>query len=245
MRTAYVVVKDPAVQNAMLTALRAITLMASPLATALATQWILDGAAKTLLDGIRGGGGRAAADRQTMVGGLRCRSCLGHSYLASIAELLDIGRLHPHRALGRSPRDGRRRLCGRAVRARCHPDFTRGVAERGQLSLALKKLSGLLARRPARAMRFRSFETSAQSTRSVPTAERKGMKSVDKPMRLPYRPQGERALQFVPVQARRFHVNSDGDDDCRFRLRIQFRSLLACRRTSGLRSISRRNSPPG
>ncbi len=51
--------------------------MASPLATALATQWILDGAAKTLLDGIRTEADARAANRQTMAGGFDANPALG------------------------------------------------------------------------------------------------------------------------------------------------------------------------
>ena len=52
LRTAYVVAPDGELQESILAALRAITLMASPIATALATQWIRDGSAAELLEEI-------------------------------------------------------------------------------------------------------------------------------------------------------------------------------------------------
>lgn len=53
LRTAYVVSPSERWQRQLLTALRATTLMHAPLATAVATQWIHDGSATQLLDGIR------------------------------------------------------------------------------------------------------------------------------------------------------------------------------------------------
>lgn len=53
LRTAYVVVPPGPQQDHLLVALRAFVLMSTPLMTALTTQWIHDGTAAALLDGIR------------------------------------------------------------------------------------------------------------------------------------------------------------------------------------------------
>ncbi|MCA1323843.1 PLP-dependent aminotransferase family protein [Herbaspirillum sp. alder98] len=53
LRTAYVVVPQGPEQEEMLSALRSFVLMSTPLMTALTTQWIHDGTAAALLEGIR------------------------------------------------------------------------------------------------------------------------------------------------------------------------------------------------
>ena len=53
LRIAFVLVPDPLDRERLLVALRSFALMAPPLAGALATQWILDGSAARLLEGVR------------------------------------------------------------------------------------------------------------------------------------------------------------------------------------------------
>ncbi|WBS00683.1 PLP-dependent aminotransferase family protein [Pseudoduganella sp. SL102] len=53
LRVAFVVVRDPVERARFLAALRSFALMAAPLTAALATQWILDGSASTLMQGVR------------------------------------------------------------------------------------------------------------------------------------------------------------------------------------------------
>jgi DNA-binding transcriptional MocR family regulator len=62
LRTAYVVTPDASSRSAFLGSLRAVTLMSTPVMTSLATQWIHDGTAATLLDGVRA----EAGERQSM-----------------------------------------------------------------------------------------------------------------------------------------------------------------------------------
>lgn len=148
LRTAYVVIRDPVVKSAMLSALRAVALMASPLATALATQWIHDGSAVALLEGIR-----AEALVRQQVAGQWLAGADAHppsgihlwhrlpSYWTS-ADFTRAARTEDLRVTGADAFAD-----GTSV-----PDAIRislgGVADRGQLSLALRKLSGLLARKP-------------------------------------------------------------------------------------------------
>ncbi|USX12636.1 PLP-dependent aminotransferase family protein [Oxalobacteraceae bacterium OTU3CAMAD1] len=53
LRVAFVLIRDPHERERFLAALRSFALMAAPLTAALATQWILDGSADRLMEGIR------------------------------------------------------------------------------------------------------------------------------------------------------------------------------------------------
>jgi len=53
LRVAFVLVRDPHERERFLVALRSFALMAAPLTAALATQWILDGSAGALMEGVR------------------------------------------------------------------------------------------------------------------------------------------------------------------------------------------------
>lgn len=62
LRTAFVLLHDAQLRERFMTALRSFVLMSTPLTTALATQWIHDGAAQQLLAGVKG----EARQRQRM-----------------------------------------------------------------------------------------------------------------------------------------------------------------------------------
>lgn len=53
LRVAFVLIRDPQERERFLVALRSFALMAAPLTAALATQWILDGSADGLMEGVR------------------------------------------------------------------------------------------------------------------------------------------------------------------------------------------------
>jgi DNA-binding transcriptional MocR family regulator len=53
LRVAFVLIRDPHERERFLVALRSFALMAAPLMAALATQWILDGSAERLMNGVR------------------------------------------------------------------------------------------------------------------------------------------------------------------------------------------------
>ena len=53
LRVAYVLIRDVQVRERFVVALRAFALMVAPLTAALATQWILDGSAAALMEGVR------------------------------------------------------------------------------------------------------------------------------------------------------------------------------------------------
>jgi DNA-binding transcriptional MocR family regulator len=66
LRVAFVLLRDPVARERFLVALRSFALMVAPLTAALATQWILDGSADVLMQGIRAEAGL----RQRMARGL-------------------------------------------------------------------------------------------------------------------------------------------------------------------------------
>lgn len=152
LRTAYVVSPDDQKQHALLAALRATTLMHAPLATAVATQWIHDGSATRLLDGIRAE--------------VRARQEMALQVLPSHAQHWPKGAIHlwhelpgpwtpsalavaarteglavtPSDAFAATPGSGQ------AIRISLG-----GVRDRQQLRLAIQKLSLLLAQSPGSA----------------------------------------------------------------------------------------------
>ena len=148
LRTAYVVAPDSNTQESILAALRAITLMASPIATALATQWIRDGSAAVLLDGIRNeASARQQIARQWLIG--------ADQYPQSgIHVWHQLPSYWTSASFSRAARDEDLRVTASEAFSdgSAAPNAIRislgGVAERAQLSMALKKLSGLLARKP-------------------------------------------------------------------------------------------------
>ncbi|GAB4064666.1 PLP-dependent aminotransferase family protein [Ancylobacter sonchi] len=147
LRTAFVVAPSARQCEALVTALRGLILMPSPLMTALAVHWIRLGVAEELLGGIR----REAAERQR-----------------AAAEILPVpGRAHPHGLhvwLPLPPHWDRHRLIEAARQeglgvtpsdAFCiegpAPDAVRlslgGIPDRARLLAALRTLAGILADR--------------------------------------------------------------------------------------------------
>ncbi|MEK7318798.1 MAG: PLP-dependent aminotransferase family protein [Pseudomonadota bacterium] len=152
LRTAYVVAPDVDTQELILAALRAITLMASPIATALATQWIRDGSAEALLNGIRSeAAARQQIAQQWLIGAEQSPQSGIHvwhplpSYWTSSGFSRAASDEHLRVTASDAFSDGAD--APNAIRISLG-----GVAERAQLSMALKKLSGLLARKPPHAM---------------------------------------------------------------------------------------------
>ncbi|WP_137927120.1 PLP-dependent aminotransferase family protein [Cupriavidus sp. 2SB] len=149
LRTAYAVTPDTALQESFLAALRALTLMASPVATALATQWIHDGSALALLMGIREeAAARQDIARQWLVGN-------GPQTPWGIHVWHPLPSYWNAAAFSRAARDEDLRVTASDVFAdgSGSPNAIRislgGAATRAQLSAALRKLSGLFARKPS------------------------------------------------------------------------------------------------
>lgn len=151
LRTAYLVLPDAHRGDGVLAALRSFALMSTPMTTALATQWIHDGSAADLLEGIR-------TEAQA-------RQAIARQWLTTIGQLPPSG-IHVWHAL---PSYWTSRLLTRAARAEDlrvtasdaffngpdagdAPNAIRislgGVEDRVKLSAALRKLAELLASKP-------------------------------------------------------------------------------------------------
>lgn len=145
LRTAFVVAPVGTGTEALVAALRGLTLMPAPLMTALATHWIRVGAAADLLDGVR----REAAERQVLARAILPASAVSHRNGLHLWQPLpahwDRYRLIQaarQEGLGVTPSDAFN-VSGQA------PDAVRislgGVPERSRLAAALKVLAGIIA----------------------------------------------------------------------------------------------------
>ncbi len=149
LRTAYLLLPAGTRGDDLLAALRAFALMAAPVTAALSTQWIQDGSAPQLLDGIRteAFARRELADRwlsgigQAPPTGIHVWHRLPEhwsTHQLTRAALAEDLRVTPSDAFcdGPNPPNAIRISLG-------------GVDDRAQLSLALRKLAVLLERKPA------------------------------------------------------------------------------------------------
>jgi DNA-binding transcriptional MocR family regulator len=157
LQTAYVHTPNAAARDQLLRALRSFALMAPPLSTAVATQWIHDGGAAQLLQAVKA----EASARQAIAGELlagRSNSAANRAAegihiwlpLPGYWTAADLARAAAAAQLAVSPSaifheagDG----------APPPPNALRvslgGIQERGRLRTALRRLSALLARRPS------------------------------------------------------------------------------------------------
>jgi DNA-binding transcriptional MocR family regulator len=146
LRTAFVVVPDGASPDALVQALRAITLMTAPLMTALATHWIRVGAAGDLLDGVR----REAAARQALARMILPPSGRSHPNGLHVWQPLPA-HWDRHRLIEAARREGLGVTPSDAfsVEGRA-PDAVRislgGVPDRARLGEALKTLAAIIGR---------------------------------------------------------------------------------------------------
>ena len=148
LRVAFVLMRDLHERERFLAALRSFALMAAPLTSALATQWILDGSADELMDGVR----QVARLRHRMTRGLLAGRYSGagdglhvwlelpsywrSSQLAQAAESEGIA-VTPAQAFASGD------LSMNAIRISLG-----NIKDRGRLQTGLLRLSQLLARRP-------------------------------------------------------------------------------------------------
>ena len=150
LRTAYVLLPEDGVTGeGFLAALRSFALMSMPLAVALSTQWIHDGSAQTLLEGIRTEA--------------RARQDIANRWLSGIGQLPPTG-IHVWHTLPDhwSAEQLTKAALAEALRVTPSDVFYNGptppnairislggVQDKAELSLALRKLATLLERRPA------------------------------------------------------------------------------------------------
>ncbi|MEG3000539.1 MAG: PLP-dependent aminotransferase family protein [Comamonas sp.] len=152
LRVALVRIRDPQERERFLAALRSFALMVAPLAAALATQWIFDGSAVRLMEGIR----QEARLRHRMARGVLAGRYSGAgdglhvwlelpgywspSQLAHAADSAGIA-VTPAEAFATSSADG---PTVNAIRISLG-----SIQDRGRLQAGLQRLSDLLAQRPA------------------------------------------------------------------------------------------------
>lgn len=148
LRTAFVVLPACVAEEAVLAALRAFALMSAPLTTAVTTQWIHDGAAETLLAGIR----REAAARQTIARQLL--SSVGQAPPSGIHLWYTLPSYWTSQALANAARAEELRVTPSEAfevgsqRANAIRISLGGAADRLLLASGLRRLAELLARRP-------------------------------------------------------------------------------------------------
>ncbi|MFC4278319.1 aminotransferase-like domain-containing protein [Achromobacter aloeverae] len=148
LRVAFVLIRDPDERERFLVALRSFALMAAPLTAALATQWILDGSADGLMEGVR----KEARLRHRMA-----RDILAGRYdgagdglhvwleLPGYWSSSQLARAAESEGLAVTPAEAfaTGSGCVNAVRISLG-----SIKDRGRLQAGLQRLSQLLARRP-------------------------------------------------------------------------------------------------
>jgi DNA-binding transcriptional MocR family regulator len=149
LRTAFVLLPDVQVRDRFLGALRSFALMSTPLTTVLMSQWIRDGSAGRLLAGVRAEArARQFLTRQIMSGSLDGRG-------EGIHVWLPLPRYWTSHELARTARaEGLTVTASDAFYGGLQPPNAIRISlgtsrDRARLAAALRKLSQLLARKPA------------------------------------------------------------------------------------------------
>ena len=148
LRVAFVLIRDAHERERFLVALRSFALMVAPLTAALATQWIVDGSAQALMDGVR----QEARQRHWMARDILAGRYSGagdglHVWLQlpSYWSSLQLARAAEHEGIAVTPAEAFA-MDGNAVNA---IRISLGsIQDRGRLQAGLHRLSQLLARRP-------------------------------------------------------------------------------------------------
>ncbi|AVS86981.1 GntR family transcriptional regulator [Paracidovorax avenae] len=150
LRVAFVLMRDPHERERFLAAMRAFALMAAPLTAAVATQWILDGSAAGLMEGVR----KEARLRHRMVGDLLAGRYSGSG--DGLHVWLELPGYWSSAALAQATRSEGIAVMpaeafatgGGAAYANAIRISLGGIKDRGRLQAGLRTLSDLLARRP-------------------------------------------------------------------------------------------------
>ncbi|MGV7207602.1 PLP-dependent aminotransferase family protein [Oxalobacteraceae bacterium A2-2] len=148
LRVAFVLIRGEQEREGFLSALRSFALMAAPLTAALAAQWILDGSAAGLMEGVR----KEARLRYRMAGDILAGRTGGageglHLWLELPAywEASQLVRAADGEGIAVTPAQAF--AIGDAAVNAIRVSLG-SVRDRGQLQAGLRRLSGLLARRP-------------------------------------------------------------------------------------------------
>lgn len=148
LRVAYVLMRDPQERERFLLALRSFALMAAPLSAALATQWIFDGSADGLMQGVR----QEARQRHWMARDVLAGRYSGagdglHVWLQLPAywSPSQLARAADSEGIAVTPAEAFAMGSGSANAIRISLG---GIQDRGRLQAGLQRLSQLLARQP-------------------------------------------------------------------------------------------------
>ncbi|MGO4479807.1 PLP-dependent aminotransferase family protein [Massilia sp. 2TAF26] len=148
LRVAFVLVRDPYERERFLAALRSFALMVAPLTAALATQWIVDGSANGLMEGVR----REARLRHRMARDILAGRYSGfgdglHVWLELPAywNSSQLARAADREGIAVTPAEAFATGSGSVNAIRISLG---SIKDRGRLQEGLQRLSHLLARRP-------------------------------------------------------------------------------------------------
>ncbi|RZT08795.1 DNA-binding transcriptional regulator, MocR family, contains an aminotransferase domain [Duganella sp. CF402] len=148
LRVAFVLLRDPLERERFLTALRSFALMPAPLTTALATQWIVDGSAGRLMEGIR----KEARLRHRMARDILAGRYSGtgdglHVWLELPAywNSSELARAAAGEGIAVTPAEA---FATGSAFANAIRISLGSIKDRGPLQAGLQRLSHLLARRP-------------------------------------------------------------------------------------------------
>lgn len=148
LRVAFVLVRDPHERERFLIALRSFALMVAPLTAALATQWILDGSADRLMEGVR----KEARLRHRMARDILAGRYSGtgdglHVWLELPAywSSSQLARAAESEGIAVTPAEAFATGSGSVNAIRISLGT---IKDRGRLQAGLQRLSDLLARRP-------------------------------------------------------------------------------------------------
>ena len=148
LRVAFVLLRNPHERERFLVALRSFALMVAPLTAALATQWILDGAADRLMEGVR----KEARLRQRMARDMLAGRYSGagdglHVWLELPAywDSSQLARAADSEGIAVTPAEAFATGSGSVNAIRISLG---SIHDRGRLQAGLQRLSHLLARRP-------------------------------------------------------------------------------------------------
>jgi len=148
LRVAFVLIRDPHERERFLVALRSFALMAAPLTAALATQWILDGSAGGLMEGIRNEARlRHRMARDILAGRYGGAGDGLHVWLALPAYWTSsqLARAADREGIAVTPAEAFATGSGSVNAIRISLG---SIKDRGRLQAGLRRLSHLLARRP-------------------------------------------------------------------------------------------------
>ena len=148
LRVAFVLIRDPDERERFLVALRAFALMAAPLTAALATQWILDGSADGLLEGVRNEARlRHRMARDILAGRYGGAGDGLHVWLELPAywTASELARAAAGEGIAVTPAEAFATGSGSVNAIRISLG---SIKDRGRLQAGLQRLSHLLARRP-------------------------------------------------------------------------------------------------